>query len=761
MSSSLKETENPALPAATPVAVSSTPVVKSAEEHTRPQPVALEIPVTVNGARTVEGSDKREPFSETTKTVLVFGHGAVVRVSSPLAAGQLVFLTNEKTKKEVVCQVVKSKSQGSTNGYVELQFTESAPGYWGMRFPGGNSAPAAVAPPRPVAPVVKPVAAPAVAALPPAPVSAVPAVATVVLPPAPEKNVVTPAQQEKAALPELVPEALPVTQAAKPIDAPSVKVLVEKIPVAKTEPLAEKSEEVPAQPVGPLHVPKIAIAENPSLDDLARQLTKELLKGSAKELPLAPKAESPKPELPQASSEELAAVLKETVKEIPVSVAAPEGARAFASNELSSEELQQKTVQLQAQLSSLLFEDASKSDSTVVTESPSLAGQTSLAERPESTQAEAMPAQPLNSRPASLLQKPLAHSIAVEEVKIPSWLAPLARETDFRSMEAISADATKAEAVADLADLKNEAAISETAVEDAPHEQQTVMYGGLMIDAASPAQTGSKKGLWIAIAAAALLVAGGVWYANQPDNLLTGVFASKPVARPKAAASDASTPFRNEVSRPAEISRTSSKTISNPPANSSAAIPNPNPDSTNSAAVVSFPASKNTVAAPSSAPSKVESAPEQPKPIFVGGHLAAPSVKLGGRPVNANDGEPAIENSTPVVAASSLNALAGGNSKGPAMPVLVGGEVKQAKLVKSVPPVYPATAKTQHVSGDVKLDALIDANGRVTSTKVIAGPVLLHQAAMEAVKLWQYDPAQLNGKATSMHLTVTVQFRLQ
>ncbi|HEY2545694.1 MAG TPA: hypothetical protein VGI46_06485, partial [Candidatus Acidoferrum sp.] len=67
----------------------------------RPQPVALEVPVTVNGARTVEGSDKREPFSETTKTVLVFGNGAVIRLGSPVAAGQLLFLTNEKTKKEV------------------------------------------------------------------------------------------------------------------------------------------------------------------------------------------------------------------------------------------------------------------------------------------------------------------------------------------------------------------------------------------------------------------------------------------------------------------------------------------------------------------------------------------------------------------------------------------------------------------------------------------------------------------------------------
>src|SRR5438876_10604418 len=100
------------------------------------QPVALEIAVTVNGARAVEGSDKREPFSETTQTVLVFGNGAVIRLTSTVAPGQLLFLTNEKTKKEVVCQVVKSKNYRSVSGYVELEFTEPAVGFWGMRFPG-------------------------------------------------------------------------------------------------------------------------------------------------------------------------------------------------------------------------------------------------------------------------------------------------------------------------------------------------------------------------------------------------------------------------------------------------------------------------------------------------------------------------------------------------------------------------------------------------------------------------------------------------
>src|SRR5260221_967710 len=119
----------------------------------RVQPVALEIAVTVNGARAVEGSDKREPFSETTQTVLVFGNGAVIRLTSTVASGQLLFLTNEKTKKEVVCQVVKSKNYRSVSGYVELEFTEPAVGFWGMRFPGDRalaSVPNAAAPVKPM-----------------------------------------------------------------------------------------------------------------------------------------------------------------------------------------------------------------------------------------------------------------------------------------------------------------------------------------------------------------------------------------------------------------------------------------------------------------------------------------------------------------------------------------------------------------------------------------------------------------------------------
>src|SRR5437879_9444282 len=131
---------------------SSSPSTSNGETAIKQQPVALEVPVSVNGARAVEGSDKREPFSESTKTVLIFGSGAVIRLSSSVAPGQLLFLTNEKTKKEVVCQVVKSKNYRNVNGYVELEFTESVVGFWGMRFPGDRigSAPQQVTPAPPV-----------------------------------------------------------------------------------------------------------------------------------------------------------------------------------------------------------------------------------------------------------------------------------------------------------------------------------------------------------------------------------------------------------------------------------------------------------------------------------------------------------------------------------------------------------------------------------------------------------------------------------
>jgi len=127
-----------------------------------------------------------------------------------------------------------------------------------------------------------------------------------------------------------------------------------------------------------------------------------------------------------------------------------------------------------------------------------------------------------------------------------------------------------------------------------------------------------------------------------------------------------------------------------------------------------------------------------------------------------------LSNTAPVVPHSDepppLGEAIRGILAGEAMPVPVtralpvGSRVQEARLIRSVPPVYPALAKTNHVTGDVTLDALIDSTGKVTDVKVVSGPSLLREAAMDALRLWKYEPAWLDGHPVSTHLTVNVKF---
>jgi len=114
-----------------------------------------------------------------------------------------------------------------------------------------------------------------------------------------------------------------------------------------------------------------------------------------------------------------------------------------------------------------------------------------------------------------------------------------------------------------------------------------------------------------------------------------------------------------------------------------------------------------------------------------------------------------------------LEAPLAGTLTSPAMPnpvatsVPVGGDVQLAHLIQSVSPVYPALAKTNHVKGDVTVDALIDSTGKVTNVKLVSGPALLQKAAMDAVRLWKYEPARLDGHPVPIHLSVTVKFQFE
>jgi periplasmic protein TonB len=96
----------------------------------------------------------------------------------------------------------------------------------------------------------------------------------------------------------------------------------------------------------------------------------------------------------------------------------------------------------------------------------------------------------------------------------------------------------------------------------------------------------------------------------------------------------------------------------------------------------------------------------------------------------------------------------------PTGPVRVGGNVKQPKLVHMEQPAYPAAAKRAHIEGVVIIEATLTADGTVDKTKVISGPPLLTDSALEAVQHWKYEPTYLNGQAVPVILTARITFSL-
>jgi TonB family protein len=98
--------------------------------------------------------------------------------------------------------------------------------------------------------------------------------------------------------------------------------------------------------------------------------------------------------------------------------------------------------------------------------------------------------------------------------------------------------------------------------------------------------------------------------------------------------------------------------------------------------------------------------------------------------------------------------------KKPAPATREGGLSVPPRLITSVAPIYPPLAKTNNVEGEVKIQAQINKMGEVTGVKVLSGPILLRNAAINAVRRWKYSPATLDGQPVVTEYLVTIRFRL-
>lgn len=83
------------------------------------------------------------------------------------------------------------------------------------------------------------------------------------------------------------------------------------------------------------------------------------------------------------------------------------------------------------------------------------------------------------------------------------------------------------------------------------------------------------------------------------------------------------------------------------------------------------------------------------------------------------------------------------------------------QLVKKVEPAYPASVLEARIPGEVIIDAVIDPDGTIASTRILKGMPAhpeFDTAALEAVRQWIYEPARLQDQPVPVSLVIRIRF---
>ncbi len=90
------------------------------------------------------------------------------------------------------------------------------------------------------------------------------------------------------------------------------------------------------------------------------------------------------------------------------------------------------------------------------------------------------------------------------------------------------------------------------------------------------------------------------------------------------------------------------------------------------------------------------------------------------------------------------------------------GKVTPARVVKQVLPKFPAGASRFGIAGDLVVQIIIDKNGQPTLPHIVRplpAPTLSF-IALEALRHWQFAPAESNGAPVPMPFALTVHYKL-
>ncbi len=174
------------------------------------------------------------------------------------------------------------------------------------------------------------------------------------------------------------------------------------------------------------------------------------------------------------------------------------------------------------------------------------------------------------------------------------------------------------------------------------------------------------------------------------------------------------------------------------------------PASPATAKVQSKPVVKPAPAAPKAAEPKLKTAERQERV----NHAAAPrSVVQSTQPINTHRAGRAPT-------AAALNSAAAKTST-PATPIEVLSQQPRFKH-QPKPPVYPASAKRKNQQGQVLVEVRLTAQGQQQELRIIqsSGVSSLDQAALNAVRGWQFLPELRQGLPVASRVQVPVNFTL-
>ena len=338
---------------------------------------------------------------------------------------------------------------------------------------------------------------------------------------------------------------------------------------------------------------------------------------------------------------------------------------------------------------------------------------------------------------------------AVVGMSLPVWRMEKTPEEQLLEEEAAAANLRPVQKPAVAAE-----AAAASASEELLPEPELDFTQGAKGKGAKPkksAGVGSGKARTIGLSALLVLaVVGGAWYGKWWQYLPGRKAAASVKAGAGKNGSGATLPSSGQASG---THAASGQTAAATPGTNSATVDS-GKDAKNGAGTVALPSSGQATsgraipesgqALPASGRGTSDSAAVKVESSEAAGAAPVAEKKPGLRErIFGKKSEPKVEDAskTPVEAAVPADA--------PVLP---------AKLVKAVNPVYPPEAMRSYITGDIKAEVEVLASGRVGDVKVISGPKALREAAVDALKQYEYAPATQGGKAVESKAEAVVKF---